>query len=471
VRAPHRWSQEEVEVLSIVVSSFAQGFERRLIDARLERMAYEDPLTGLPNRTLLGIRLAQALESCRNHGCLLAVGYLDLDAFKPINDRYGHAAGDRLLVEAGRRLSACVRLGDTVGRLGGDEFVVILPDLQDQAELEVMSRALLAAIAEPFRLADDIEVRLSTSLGLRLVPPDDVDPDTLLRQADQAMYSAKRAGQGLLHHFDVEMERQHEQRCVQVRRIAAAISAGEMRLHVQPVVNLRSGQVCSLEALVRWAHPERGLLLPGEWLPCIEDTDTIAELGEWVMEQSLRHASRWLAAGLCMGISINVSPRELLNPAFPQRLGEQLSCQPDLPRQAVRLEVLETAALRDFDRVARAMEACRDLGVSFALDDFGTGHSSLAYLRRLPVSAIKIDGSFVRHMLQQPADAAIVRGVIDLASAFGLQCVAEGAETHRHLEQLQLLGCDLAQGLGVAAAMPADSFAAWGRWRLRGAQA
>lgn len=465
VRAPRHWRREEVEVLSIVVSSFAQGFERRQIDARLERMAFQDPLTDLPNRTLLSHRLKEALEGCRKRDSKLAVGYLDLDAFKPINDLYGHAMGDELLVEMGRRLSACVRPGDTVGRLGGDEFVVILPDLRNSAELESMGCALLNTIAQPCRLSTGIEVSVSTSLGLRLVPPDDADPDTLLRQADQAMYAAKRAGHGRMQCFDVEMERRENEHLAQVRTINDAIVAGQMVLHVQPILDLTTEQVSFLEVLVRWSHPERGVLLPGEWLPLIENTATVETLGEWVMEQALHHAVPWVREGLCQGISINVSPRELLDPAFPRLMAERLSRHPDLPAQAIRLEVLETASLKDLDHVDRTLQACREMGLTFALDDFGTGYSSLTYLRRLPVSVLKIDRSFVSQMQRQAGDAAIVRGVIDIARALGLLCVAEGVETPQHLEILSEMGCDLAQGFGIARPMPADAFPAWARRR------
>lgn len=465
VRAPRRWSQVEVAVLSIVVSSFAQGFERRLLDRRLEQLAYEDPLTGLPNRTLLRTRLDQALQRCRLQGDLLAVGYLDLDAFKPVNDAHGHAIGDQLLVEMGRRLVACLRPGDTVARLGGDEFVVILPGLRDRAELEDLARHLLAAVAEPCRLANGIELAISTSLGLRLVPPDDADPDTLLRQADRAMYAAKRAGRSRLQHFDPELERRAEQRRARVLAIQAGIETGQLRLFVQPIVDLRTGWVCWLESLVRWAHPDRGLLLPGKWLPLIEEEAAIEALGDWVLEQTLDQAAPWIAAGLCQGVSVNISARELLNPTLPDRLRQQLARQPGLPPQALRLEVLETAALQDLHQVRHTMQACCELGLSFALDDFGTGYSSLTYLRRLPVAGVKIDRSFIGQMLRDPGDAAIVRGVIDLAHSLGLHCVAEGVETPQHQDALRQMGCDLVQGFALARPMPAGDFAAWAAGR------
>ena len=461
VRGSRCWSEEEVAVLRIVVSSFAQGFERQQIDQRLEQMAYEDPLTGLPNRSMLGRRLEEALATARLSGHLLVVGYLDLDAFKLVNDSYGHAVGDELLALMAKRLRGSMHPGDTVARLGGDEFVVVLPELESRQQLLERAEALLALVAEPCTIGEGYCVAVSTSLGLRLVPPDDADPDLLLRQADQAMYAAKRAGRGRIHIFDASFEQREHERHARIRAIRSAITAGDLRLFVQPMVDLSTGNVSSLEALVRLASADQGLLLPGEWLPLIEDDSAILFLGDWVMEQALHWATPWLSAGLCEGISVNVSAHELLDPGFSTRLIARLSNHPPLPPGALRLEVLESAALRDLSQVRATMRACCEAGVSFALDDFGTGYSSLSYLRQLPVSVIKIDRSFVKQMLTEPSDALIVRAVIDLAHAFGLRCVAEGVETSPHQEMLREMGCEFGQGFGIARPMPAEDFPAW----------
>jgi diguanylate cyclase (GGDEF)-like protein len=424
-------------------------------------MAYEDPLTGLPNRSMLGRRLEDALATARRSGHLLAVGYLDLDAFKLVNDSYGHAAGDELLALMATRLRGSMQPGDTVARLGGDEFVVVLPELESRQRLLERAEALLALVAEPCTIGEGYGVAVSTSLGLRLVPPDDADPDLLLRQADQAMYAAKRAGRGRIHIFDASFEQREHARHARIRAIRSAITAGDLRLFVQPMVDLSTGKVSSLEALVRWASADQGLLLPGEWLPLIEDDSAILALGDWVMEQALHWAHPWLSAGLCDGISVNVSAHELLDPGFTTRLSARLRSHPPLPPGALRLEVLESAALRDLSQVRATMRACCEAGVSFALDDFGTGYSSLSYLRQLPVSVIKIDRSFVKQMLTDPSDALIVRAVIDLAHAFGLRCVAEGVETSPHQEMLREMGCEFGQGFGIARPMPAEEFPAW----------
>ncbi|MDM7952555.1 MAG: EAL domain-containing protein [Cyanobium sp. CZS 25K] len=461
IRGSRLWNDQEVAVLSIVVSGFAQGFERRLIDQQLRQMAYEDPLTRLPNRSLLSQRLGEELERARCDGTHLAVGYLDLDNFKPINDSHGHAVGDQLLVAVAERLCRCLRPGDTVGRLGGDEFVVILPGLSSLAELESLGERLLSAVAQPTLLGETLSVTVSTSIGFRLVPPDAADPDTLLRQADQAMYAAKRDGPGRMHHFDVALERRQSLQRSRLERVRQAIEEQELRLFVQPVIDLATGQLRFAEALVRWQHPQQGLLLPEAWVGWIEDQPEITRLGDWVLEQALRHCSVWRRARPRVAVSVNMSARELRDPGFAERIRAALARHPDLPASALKLEVLETAALEDLEQVARNIARCRELGVSFALDDFGTGYSSLTSLRRLRISTIKIDRSFVARMLVDPADRAIVRAVVDLAHAFGRICVAEGVESAEHLQALRVMGCELAQGFAIARPMPAEDLPGW----------
>jgi diguanylate cyclase (GGDEF)-like protein len=461
IRGSRQWSDQEVAVLSIVVSGFAQGFERRLIDQQLRQLAYEDPLTRLPNRSLLSQRLGEELERARRNGTQLAVGYLDLDNFKPINDSHGHAVGDQLLVAVAERLCRCLRPGDTVGRLGGDEFVVILPGLRSLAELEALGERLLSAVAQPTPLGETLCVAVSTSIGFRLVPPDDADPDTLLRQADQALYAAKRDGPGRMHHFDVELERRQLLQRSRLEQVRQAIDGQQLRLFVQPVIELATQQLRFAEALVRWQHPQQGLLPPQAWLGWIEHQPEIIRLGDWVLEQALHHCSAWVRAGQCAAVSVNMSARELRDPGFSERIRSALARHPDLPASALRLEVLETAALEDLEQVAQSIARCRELGVSFALDDFGTGYSSLTYLRRLPISTIKIDRSFVARMMVDPADQAIVRAVVDLAHAFGRTCVAEGVEKPEHLQALRAMGCELAQGFAIARPMPAEDLPGW----------
>lgn len=463
IRGSRQWSDQEVAVLSIVVSGFAQGFERRLIDQQLRQLAYEDPLTRLPNRSLLSQRLGEELERARRNGTQLAVGYLDLDNFKPVNDSHGHAVGDQLLVAVAERLCRCLRPGDTVGRLGGDEFVVILPGLRSLAELEALGERLLSAVAQPTPLGETLCVAVSTSIGFRLVPPDDADPDTLLRQADQAMYAAKRDGPGRMHHFDVELERRQLLQRSRLEQVRQAIDGQQLRLFVQPVIELATQQLRFAEALVRWQHPQRGLLDPAEFLPMVDFVGLHRQFGEWILEHALRQAVAWSRAGLGLSISINIAAEQLQGGDFAATLGEALARHPELPPAGIELEILEIAALNDLEKIAAVVTACQALGVSFAIDDFGTGYSSLTYLKQLQAETLKIDQSFVRDMLGNPDDLSIVDSIIGLATAFRRKVIAEGVETLAHGAMLLRLGCEVAQGYAISRPLPADDVAAWVR--------
>jgi len=433
-------------------------------EERLEEMAYCDPLTKLPNRALLGDRMKQALAQVRRTGEMMAVCYLDLDHFKPVNDRHGHDAGDRLLVEMSHRLNGALRAGDTVARLGGDEFVLLLQGLGSTEESDRALDRVLKAVREPYAVARDVMVSLSSSVGVRMVRREDAatDPDTLLRQADQAMYAAKQEGRDRCHYFDPESDRRVVLRRDHIARLARALEAGELRVHYQPVVDLDTGDVRWMEALVRWEQPDRGLLFPKDFLPSIEDDEVITRLSAFVMDRAMADCERWRDAGVPAGVSVNVSAMDLRDGSFMARLGDLLSRHPRVPAAMLRLEVVETAALGDLSLTSRVMETCAGLGVRFALDDFGTGYSSLAYLRRLPVAALKIDASFVRHMLEpRNNDFAIVKGVIELAHVFGRQSIAEGVEHLEHVAVLRDLGCDMGQGFAIAEPMGMDRLVDW----------
>jgi diguanylate cyclase (GGDEF)-like protein/PAS domain S-box-containing protein len=431
---------------------------------QLQHIAHYDALTGIPNRVLLADRMHQALAQARRAGRLMAVCYVDLDGFKPINDAWGHDAGDRVLVEIAQRLKDGLRGGDTVARLGGDEFVLLL-DMENREECDTALRRVLDAIAQPLTVGGQ-PTSISASVGVTLYPLDDADPDTLLRHADQAMYGAKQQGRNCYQLFDPIRDRAVRAHREALDRIAAALDAGEFVLHYQPKVNMRLGSVVGVEALLRWQHPQRGLLLPAEFLPVIEDSDLVVRVGEWVIATALQERQAWQAQGLDLTISVNIAARHLSQPDFVARLIELLREHPALPPRRLELEVLETAALEDMGRVARIIEECRELGVSFALDDFGTGYSSLAYIKRLPADTLKIDQSFVRDMLRDPEDCAIVEGIVGLTRVFRRHAVAEGIETVEHGVLLLKLGCDVGQGHGIARAMPADALVDWVRgWR------
>jgi diguanylate cyclase (GGDEF)-like protein/PAS domain S-box-containing protein len=439
--------------------------EQRLQRERLERQAHFDELTRLPNRSRMSQMLSDAMAASEREGYLLTVCYLDLDHFKPVNDRYGHAAGDRLLVELGQRLRSALRSSaawsDSVARLGGDEFVLLLRAATLE-ECRLAVERVLRVIAQPYAVQAGAEpVRVTASMGATVFPLDRSDADTLLRHADHAMYGAKQSGRNGYLFFDPEHSRRTEARVVAIGRVQEALDNHELRLYFQPKVDMRRGTVLGVEALLRWKHPEHGVIPPGQFLPLIEHTGLSSSVGDWVLEQALEHLAHWHASGLDLSVSVNVSARHLQEPDFAQRLGELLARQKQPLGQRLELEVLESAALADVDHTSDLLERCRRLGVRFSLDDFGTGYSTLTYLKRLPVDVLKIDRSFVHNMLDDAQDLAIVEGVIGLARTFGCSVIAEGVESPAQARTLIELGCDFGQGAGIASPMPADEVLGW----------
>ncbi len=452
--------RDEHQHISHYVGIFSDITAAKEHQQNLEHLAYHDPLTQLPNRTLLADRLQQALARADRTGEMLAICYFDLDGFKPINDSLGHDAGDRLLVQLASRIRTCLRESDTIARLGGDEFAVLLCSLNSEEECRQTLDRLLAAINTSFNL-NEKTVNVSASIGYTLFPQDESEPDTLLRHADQAMYQAKINGGCGYHLFDAEHDRQTRGRRQERERIEAGLPNNEFRLHYQPKVNMRHGNVIGVEALIRWQHPELGLRPPASFLPAIEDTDFVIPLGEWVMREALRQMQEWNRDGLVVHVSVNIAARHLMRSDFALRLAGLLQEYPDVPPDQLELEITETAAIEDIAGVAQIINSCKLMGVSFALDDFGVGYSSLTYLRRLPVEMIKIDQSFVRDMLHDSDDLAVVAGVVSLSREFHRQVIAEGVETAEHGLHLLRMGCELAQGYGIARPMPPEAIPAW----------
>jgi diguanylate cyclase (GGDEF)-like protein/PAS domain S-box-containing protein len=447
----------------LLVSDITAQREQR---ERLERQAHFDELTRLPNRTRLTHALSEAMGASDREGHLLVVCYLDLDHFKPVNDDRGHAAGDRLLVELAQRLRGALRgnaaWADTVARLGGDEFVLLMrASTIDEAKLAV--ERVLRVVGEPYRLDAGEPVQVSASIGATVYPLDRNDADTLLRHADHAMYGAKQAGRNGYLFFDPEHSRRTEERVMAIGRVQEALDHRELELYYQPKVDMRRGVVLGMEALLRWNHPEHGLIPPLQFLPLIEHTGLSAHVGDWVLEHALEQLAAWQQDGLDLSIAVNVSARHLQETDFAQRLAELLARHARPLGPKLELEVLETAALADIGYTSSLLERCRRLGVRFALDDFGTGYSTLTYLKRLPVDALKVDRSFVHNMLDDRQDMAIVEGVIGLARTFGCKVVAEGVETAAQARLLIEMGCDIGQGHGIASPMPAGQVAAWVR--------
>jgi diguanylate cyclase (GGDEF)-like protein/PAS domain S-box-containing protein len=442
------------------VGVFSDISELKAHETALDTIAHYDVLTGVPNRRLLGDRLEQALARTRRNNKTLAVCYLDLDGFKAVNDQYGHHAGDDLLVQTTQKLKAVLRADDTLARPGGDEFVLLLADIDNAREVNQLAARLLSTVALPV-LIEGHMVSVSVSMGYTLFPADNADADTLLRHADQAMYQAKDAGKNRVVMFDPVHSQQVIQHRAQIDRLEQAYHDHEFVLHYQPKVDLTNGAVIGVEALIRWEHPERGLLPPAEFIAQVENSPLDAPLGNWTIAQALRQAHDWQQQGIPLKVSVNISATHLLQPEFVSQLQQMLAQQPDVQPQQLELEILETAGLADMTRAIHVLEQCEALGVSFSLDDFGTGYSSLAYFRRLPVQMIKIDQSFVRNMLLDPDDFGIVDSVVRLAKAFNRPVIAEGVETLAHGSRLLDIGCHLAQGYGIARPMPAQAVPAW----------
>ncbi len=452
------------------VAIFLDITEQKKYEAELDRIAHYDQLTGLPNRRLLIDRLDQALPRSRREGMLLAVAYLDLDGFKPINDRYGHAVGDRLLVEISHRLRETLRGGDTIARLGGDEFVLLLGELNNVDACMVSLDRALDVVKSPV-IIDDVSLTISASIGVTVFPFDDDNGDTLLRHADQAMYLAKQAGKNCYHLFDSKQDKEAQDHLFQIQRLTEALSNEEFVLFYQPKVNLKTRNFIGAEALIRWQHPERGLLPPADFLGKFNDHPLEIDLSAWVITSALNQIMTWGREGLDTVISVNISANHLLHPKFVEQLAGLLNKFPYVRPEQLEFEVLETVAMRDLNRAVEVINQCKTLGVHFSLDDFGTGYSSLAYFRHLPVDTLKIDKNFVHDLTIDREGVALVESVVRLAELFGRTSIAEGVETAEQACVLIELGCFQAQGYFFARPMPAQDLADWlEQWRNEPAQ-
>jgi diguanylate cyclase (GGDEF)-like protein/PAS domain S-box-containing protein len=432
---------------------------------QLEHIVHYDVLTNLPNRVLLADRLSQAMTHCQRRRQSLAVAFMDLDGFKDVNDNYGHVVGDKLLIALSQRMKDALREGDTLARIGGDEFIAVLGDLQNIRVSAPILERLLKAASDPVTLGG-VVIQVSVSIGVTLYPHDNSDADHLVRHADQAMYTAKQAGKNCYRLFDTERAYASKVQLENIGDIRSAMVRDEFVLHYQPKVNMLTGKVIGVEALIRWQHPESGLIPSLEFLPVMEGQPVSLEVGDWVIGTALAQISQWQNMGVNLPISVNINAYQLQQENFTSCLAALLSAYSEVNPDLLELEILESSALHDISQVSATMNACRKLGVRFALDDFGTGYSSLTHLRRLPSQLIKIDQTFVRDMLEDADDLAIVKGVIGLAQAFECEVIAEGVETIAHGEALLNLGCELAQGYGIARPMSASDIPEWvSQWK------
>jgi len=421
--------------------------ERKRVEVELAHQALHDALTGLPNRALFLDRLAQAMTRLGRNESALAVLFCDLDRFKVVNDSLGHTAGDQLLVAVARRLEGVLRAGDTAARFGGDEFVILCEDISGAREAFAVAERVSAALAAPFVLGED-EAFVRTSIGIAMAVEAGAPPEALLRDADAAMYRAKERGGGVYEVFDDDMRARAVRRLDTENQLHRALERGEFRLHYQPQVALTTGSVSGVEALVRWQHPERGLVAPVEFIAAAEETGLILELGEWVFGEAFEQAARWAALpdrGAPVAMSVNLSARQC---AHPELVDVVRTClrESGADPAAIRLEITETAVMADLEASVVVLDELRALGVTLAIDDFGTGWSSLRALQRFPVDEVKIDKSFVDGVARDPQEAAIVAAVISLSHALGLSTVAEGVESVAQVDRLRALGCDVAQG-------------------------
>ncbi|NQY26595.1 MAG: EAL domain-containing protein [Piscirickettsiaceae bacterium] len=428
---------------------------------QLNLMAHYDVLTGLPNRALFVDRFNQSIAHSKRTERSLAICFLDLDNFKPINDNFGHEVGDKLLIEVAKRITDNIREEDTVSRQGGDEFAILLNDIESFSQCEQTLQRIHHALAQPY-IINEYPHKITASTGVTLYPHNDGDIDTLLRHADQAMYQAKLEGKHRYHLFNPEHDQRTIKKFHQLDEIEQALANNEFELYYQPKVNMITGDVFGAEALIRWNHPKNGLIPPLDFLPIIEGTELEIKIGNWVINQALKQLDVWLEQNMQFEVSVNIASYHLLSETFFVTLDTALAKHPSVDSQCLQLEILESSALGDLNAISSIIKTCQDvLGVKVALDDFGTGYSSLTHLRSLPVNTIKIDQSFVRDMLDDPNDYAIIDGIIGLSDSFNRDVIAEGVETTNHGLMLLMMGCEDVQGYGIAKPMPADSFPQW----------
>ncbi|MDO9198550.1 EAL domain-containing protein [Rhodoferax sp.] len=432
--------------------------EQKVSEQKIEFLAYHDPLTGLPNRLLLQDRVQQAMAHADRTGTQLALMFLDLDNFKKINDSLGHATGDALLKEVASRLSECVRDTDTISRQGGDEFVIVLSDLPDLDATTPVLAKIMGRLQDPFD-TDGNELSTSVSIGVAIYPEDGHDFETLSKKADTAMYRAKEAGRNTYRLFDEEMNAEVVEHLVIRNGLRRALERGEFILHYQPQIDLARGAVIGAEALIRWQHPEFGLVSPGRFISIAEDSGLIVPIGEWVIHEACRQAMAWQKAGLPeLAIAVNLSAVQFRHGHVEQTVIRALALS-GLAPSLLELELTESVLIQNVEQVLAAVKRLKLLGVKLSIDDVGTGYSSLSYLQRFDVDKLKIDQSFVRDLATDPDDAAIVKAIVQMAHSLDLQAVAEGVETPEILQQLRNIQCDGAQGYYFARPMPADEFA------------
>jgi len=442
-----------------IVVNYRDITQRKATEKQLEYQAYYDALTGLPNRLLFRDRVFTAIAQAQRNRRALAVMYLDLDHFKLVNDGLGHSVGDKLLTQVAERLAAAVRASDTISRLGGDEFTLLLNDVGNSDAVAGVARKILQSLARPFRV-DGHELFVTASIGISLFPNDGADVEILLKSADSAMYRAKELGRNQAQLFTASMNERYVRRLAIEQSLHHALERRELELHYQPVYDRARRRAVSVEALIRWNHPTRGLVMPGDFIPLAEETGLIVPIGEWVVREVCAQLRRWHDAGLgALKAAINISAPQLQQPAFTRTVADTLQ-RNGLEPSSLQIEITESVAVQNIDLILQVLQELRQLGVGIAIDDFGTGQSSLLYLKRFPIDTVKIDQTFVRDVTTDDSAAAIVSYVISLAHTLRFEVVAEGVETEEQYQFLRLNACDRLQGFLFSPARPASEIEA-----------
>jgi diguanylate cyclase (GGDEF)-like protein/PAS domain S-box-containing protein len=456
---PDAFGPEEINFVEAGASVLSTGLQRIASDGRLAYLAQFDALTGLPNRALLADRFSQMIAQARRHAGTLGALFIDLDEFKMVNDTLGHAGGDELLKEVAVRLQACVRAGDTVARISGDEFAVVLADLARAEDAAIVAQKIIERLAAAVEIHGQ-EVFVTASVGIALFPTDGDDAEGLIGAADAAMYRAKESGRNAFQFFTAEINQRSRARAQLGHELRRALEREEFALAYQPKIRLADGEICGAEALLRWRHPERGIVSPAEFIPVLEETGLIVPAGEWVLRRACLDMRAWREAGLASGaVAVNLSARQFRLPDLDQRI-KALVAEVGLDPRLLELEITESQLMQDPNHAIRVMRSLRDAGISIAIDDFGTGYSSLAYLTRFPLASLKIDRSFVSDVKKDAQDATIVRTIIEMAHTLGFTVVAEGIENEYQAQYLRSHGCEQGQGFLFARPMPAAEFRA-----------
>lgn len=462
-------------VTTLLSAIAVRRMDGRIVELRAQgrQLATRDPLTSLANRDLFHDRLARALATSRRTGQRMGVLFLDLDNFKLVNDSLGHAAGDQLLRVVASIITGCLRESDTAARLGGDEFGVLLTSLAEEIDADRLARKITHALSRPIPIHGR-SVYCSVSIGIATVPGNGDDADDLLRKADTAMYHAKARGRNRSEFFTEAMNDLVVRRAAVEAALRTATGDGRLDVHYQPIFDLRRARMVGSEALIRWKHDELGRLDPGDFLPLAEETGLILDIGDWVLRSACQQAVRWQGMGReGFRMAVNVSPRQLQDPGFAQRV-ERALLQSDLNPKNLELEITESTLVKDGGLMIRALHELKEIGVHLAVDDFGTGYSALAYLKDLPVDLLKIDRSFVESLMVDPASATIVQAIVHMAKGLNLTTVAEGVEEHDQMLLLGSYGCHRVQGYLFGRPVPAAEFTRWiedprMEWQVRGA--